>query len=60
MKALTTITLRGSQDGSGRIDPIASGLPRMVVRGRPFLSEQADDKRFCYYKGAISEVHCAI
>jgi len=62
MKVLTTITLRGSPGGSGRIDPIASGLPRMAVRGRPFLSEQADNNPSRYYKGAISDAkraHCA-
>src|SRR4051794_1032078 len=37
--------------GSGRIDPIASGLPRRAVRGRPFLSEQADNNPSRYYKG---------
>jgi hypothetical protein len=53
MKVLATIMLRGSQGGSGRIDPITSGLSRMAVRGRPFLSEHDHDNRFRYYKGVI-------
>jgi hypothetical protein len=36
-----------AQDG---LDPIASGLPQMAIRGRPFLSEHADDNRLRYYK----------
>src|SRR6185369_3251847 len=55
MKVLTTIRLPGSQGGSGRIDPIDSGLPRMAIRGRPFLSERGENNRSRYYKGAISE-----
>jgi hypothetical protein len=56
MKVLTTIKLRCSQDlAQGANDPIASGLPWMAIRGRPFLSEQAHDNRIRYYKGAISE-----
>jgi len=51
MKVLATITLRGSHKllrmGSIR-SPAA--LPRMSVRGRAFLSEQADDNRVRYYK----------
>jgi hypothetical protein len=48
------ITLRGSQKRlRAGYDPIASGLPRIAVRGRPFLSEQADDNRFPYYKGGL-------
>ncbi|SDP39385.1 hypothetical protein SAMN05444050_6704 [Afipia sp. GAS231] len=35
-------------------DPIASGLPRIAVRGRPFLSEHTDNNRFCYYKDGLS------
>jgi hypothetical protein len=35
----------------GANDPIASGLPRMAVRGRLFLSEHANDNRIRYYKG---------
>jgi hypothetical protein len=31
----------------------------MAVRGRAFLSEQTDDNRIRYYKGAISAAHCA-
>jgi hypothetical protein len=27
----------------------------MAVRGRAFLSEHADDKRFCYYKGGLAK-----
>jgi hypothetical protein len=34
-----------AQDG---LDPIASGLPWIAIRGRPFLSECADDNRFRY------------
>jgi len=30
-------------------------LPRMAVRGRPFLSEHADDNRFRYYKGGLTQ-----
>jgi hypothetical protein len=46
------ITLRGSQKRlRAENDPIASGLPRIARRGRPFLSEQPDDNLFCYYKG---------
>src|SRR6267143_1444764 len=37
----------------GGLDPIASGLPRMAVRGRPFLSERLNNNRFCYYKGGL-------
>jgi hypothetical protein len=29
-------------------------MPRIAVRGRPFLSEQANGNRFCYYKGGLS------
>jgi hypothetical protein len=39
----------------GGLDPIASGLPRIAIRGRPFLSEQADDNRFPYYKGGLAK-----
>ena len=57
MKALATITLRSSQKqlwvGSIR-SPAA--LPRMAVRGRAFLSEQADDNRSRYYKGGQRRV----
>jgi hypothetical protein len=49
------ITLRGSQKQLRvGLDPIASGLPRIAVRGRPFLSEHIEDKRFGYYKGGQS------
>jgi hypothetical protein len=56
MKALTTITLRGSHKLL-RVGSIRSpaALPRMAVRGRAFLSERADDIRFRYYKGGLSE-----
>jgi hypothetical protein len=49
------ITLRGSQKRL-RVgyDPIASGLPPIAVRGRPFLSEHADHIRSRYYKGGLS------
>jgi len=54
MKVLTTITRRGSQKWlRAGYDPIASGLSRGAVRGRPFLSEHADDNRFRYYKGGL-------
>ena len=56
MKALTTITLRGSnKTAQGGFDPSPAALPRMAVRGRAFLSEHADDKRFCFYKGGLAE-----
>jgi len=49
------ITLQGSQKRlRAGYDPIASGLPRIAVRGRPFLSEQANDNRFRYYKGGLA------
>ena len=55
MKVLTAITLRGSHKllrmGSIR-SPAA--LPWTAIRGRAFLSEQADDNRFCYYKGGVA------
>ena len=41
-----------AQDG---LDPIASGLPRIAIRGRPFLSEHPYDNRFRYYKDGLSE-----
>jgi hypothetical protein len=52
MKVLTTIMLRGSPKLL-RVGSIRSpaALPRIAVRGRAFLSERADDNRFCYYKG---------
>ncbi len=55
MKALTTITLRGSHKVL-RVGSIRSpaALPRMVIRGRAFLSERPDDKRFRYYKGGLA------
>jgi hypothetical protein len=28
-------------------------LPRIAIRGRPFLSEHANDNWFCYYKGGL-------
>jgi hypothetical protein len=43
------------ETAQGGLDPIASGLPRIAIRGRPFLSEQADDNRFCYYKGGLAK-----
>jgi hypothetical protein len=50
------ITLRSSQKAAqDGLDPIASGLPQMVVRGRPFLSEYPDSIRSRYYKGGLSE-----
>src|SRR5579883_3225921 len=56
MKVLTTITLRGSHKLL-RVGSIRSpaALPRIALRGRAFLSEQADDIRFCCYKGGQSE-----
>jgi len=49
------ITLRGSQKQLRvGLDPIASGLPRIAVRGRPFLSEHTDSNRFRYYKDGLS------
>jgi hypothetical protein len=55
MKVLATITLRGSHRllrmGSIR-SPAA--LPRTAIRGRAFLSEQADDTRFPYYKVGLA------
>jgi hypothetical protein len=56
MKVLATIMLRGSQGGSGRTDPIASGLPRIAIHGRPFLSEHPNDNWFRYYKGGLASV----
>src|SRR5208282_4586915 len=55
MKERTTITLRGSNKLL-RVGSIRSpaALPRMAVRGRAFLSEHADDKRFRYYKDGLS------
>jgi hypothetical protein len=51
MKALTTITLRGSKKtAQGGFDPIAS-RSAADVRGRAFLSEHADDNRSRYNKG---------
>ena len=48
------ITLQGSQKRlRAGYDPIASGLLRIAVRSRPFLTEHADDNRFCYYKGGL-------
>src|SRR5450631_828813 len=50
------ITLRGSQKRlRAEYDPIASGLPRIAVRGRPFLSEHPDNIRLRYYKGGLGE-----
>jgi len=40
-----------AQDG---FDPIASGLPRIAIRGRPFLSERSNDNWFRYYKDGLS------
>ena len=56
MKVLTTITLRGSHKLL-RVGSIRSpaALPRIAVRGRAFLSEQADNNRARYYKGGQSE-----
>jgi hypothetical protein len=49
------ITLRSSQKAAqDGLDPIASGLPQMVVRGRPFLSESPDNIRSRYYKDGWS------
>ena len=47
MKVLTTITLHGSHKLL-RVGSIRSpaALPRIAVRGRAFLSEQADNNRF--------------
>jgi len=56
MKVLVTILLRGSQGGSGRIDPITSALPRVSVRGRAFLSERPNNSRCRYYKGAAGRI----
>jgi hypothetical protein len=54
------ITLRGSPKRlRAGYDPIASGLPRIAVRGRPFLSEQANDNRFRYYKGGLAKASSA-
>src|SRR5688572_19703523 len=55
MKVLTTITLHGSHKLL-RADTIRSpaALPRTAIRGRAFLSEHADDNRFCYYKGGLA------
>ncbi len=39
----------------GGFDPIASGLLRIAIRGRSFLSEHANDDWFCYYKGGLAE-----
>jgi len=52
MKVLTTITLRGSHKLL-RVGSIRSpaALPRTAVRGRAFLSQQADNIRFRCYKG---------
>jgi hypothetical protein len=48
---LTTITLQGGQKRlRAGYDPIVSGLPRVAVHGRPFLSERTNDNRFRYYK----------
>jgi hypothetical protein len=56
MKVLAMITLRGSHKLL-RVGSIRSpaALPRMAVRGRAFLSEQANDNRVCYYKGGLAE-----
>jgi hypothetical protein len=35
-------------------DPIASGLPRVAVRGRPFLSGHTGNNRFRYNKGGLA------
>src|SRR3954471_1279122 len=55
MKALTTITLQSSHKRlrAGSIRSPAA-LPRMAIRGRAFLSEQANDNRSRYYKGGQS------
>jgi hypothetical protein len=34
---------------------IASGLLRNARRSRPFLTEQADNNQFRYYKGGLAE-----
>ena len=39
----------------GANDPIASGLPRIAIPGRPFLSERRKDNWFRYYKGGLAE-----
>src|SRR4051794_20681008 len=50
------ISLQGSQKRlRAGYDPIASGLSRIAVRGRPFLSERTHHNRFCYYKGGLAE-----
>ncbi|MFL6812929.1 MAG: hypothetical protein ACJ8EK_02695 [Bradyrhizobium sp.] len=50
------ISLQGSQKRlRAGYDPIASGLSRIAVRGRPFLSERTHHNRFCYYKGGLGE-----
>jgi hypothetical protein len=56
MKVLAMITLRGSHKllRMGSIQSPAA-LPRMAVRGRAFLSEQANDNRVRYYKDGLSE-----
>ena len=55
MKALVRSRYEAAKGGSGRIDPITSGLPRMAVRGRLFLSEHANDIRIRYYKGGLAQ-----
>ena len=50
------ITLQGSQKRlRAGYDPIASGLPWIAVRGRPFLSEHPEYSRLRYYKGGLGE-----
>src|SRR5215203_5821845 len=50
------IMLRGSHKLL-RADSIRSpaALPRIAVRGRAFLSEQAHDNRIRYYKGGLAK-----
>lgn len=60
MKALARSRYEAAQKAQGGYDPIASGLPRIAIRGRPFLSEQANDSRSRYYKGGSVTIRCGV
>src|SRR4051812_28341780 len=55
MKVLTRSRYGQPKAAQGGYDPIASGLPRTAIRGRPFLTEHADNNRSRYYKGGLAE-----
>jgi hypothetical protein len=54
MKVLARSRYGAAKSGSGRARSDRQRPAAAAIRGRPFLTEHADDNRFCYYKWRCS------